>query len=1310
MSEQSQETKSIFHLFDETTKKFPNNAAIACDEHLLSYQDLEIQVNKLAYYLQLLNIDTDKPIIILLERSIYCFVSMLAIIKLGGTYVPIETEYPDERINMILDDVDYSLIITSDEQSSRENLNINNKKSFNIDKQLETLRNMPDSIAIKTSEVDPNKTCYIIYTSGSTGKPKGVEITYQNILHYVKAAQKQYEINYKDIIYQGFSLAFDASLEEIWMAFANGAKLTVATDKALRSGLDLHLFLNTNNVTVLSTVPSLLNNINEDIPSVRLLILGGEVCTPKIINKWHKENRRIFNTYGPTETTVVATALECFKNIEITIGKPLLGYEAIIIDEYNNLTNNIGELCIGGPSVAKGYVNRQDLTKQKFILDPRGSNKIFYKTGDKAEITKNGEIKFYGRIDDQVKIRGFRVELSEIEAVINDHPHVKQSIAVYNLDGDQQLTAYLIPEKNQQLDLNSIREYFKKTLPDYMNPNNIEIIKRAPLLPSGKIDKSKLPKPHTNNDKFTYVAPSNQLETVVTEIWEKIFNVNKISAKADFFYDLGGNSLLAAKAISEMRNIDEFRKISLGDLYNTPNIIDITKKFINSNKTENKKHHNYESTKTSSYKVPGWKHKLCGFAQFLGCLLHYSLYTWEFLIFYGIYLSISKFINNSTLNIFYTITLSVIAYPLITISITVLSKWVLVGRIKEGKHKLWGFYYFRWWLYSRIAQIQPVTARLTGTPLIRIYFLLLGAKIGKNCYINTQEIYAPDLLTIGDNTSIGTNTNLNGYCIEDGWLTIYPIKIGKNCYVGSECTIGKNVVMNDDSYLEHMSLIPDNMELYKNEFYAGSPCQKISIPEEHIINQNKQSNKDKETKFQQIKFSVLHLFALMILTLIHIAAYVPIAIGLGLIIKNKLDYFILFYAPLVGMLYVPIYLTVTVLIKRYMLRNIKPGTYSIFSITYLRQWIITKMLNSPEILLLGDSIFFPIFLRSLGAKIGKGVEFGDADALYPDFIHLDNESFVASGTFFAEPSVYKNQIKYNVAKINNRGFIGNLSLLPNGATIGKDSLLGAASITPYNNKAAAEKTSWLGSQAMFLPKREIIDIFTDDLKFKPSKKLKAMRCAIEFLRITLPFCLYTFYAFVFIQGFLWLKDQDFTTLILGISMLSIACSLGMVSFVIIMKWLLIGKIKPDMKPLWHSFIWKNDLILYWYDVIVLPLFLNFTLGTPFANIFWRSIGAKVGKKVMNESSTVSEADLITIGDYACINYKSNMLTHLYEDRIYKTSNINIGSNCNLGSGSMLLHDTIMQDGSTLGIKSLLMKGETLPKNTYWEGLPAQYRE
>lgn len=1333
MSDLIEEKLSVFDLFSNTARIFPNKIAISCDNHVLTYSELETQVNKLAHYLLLSNVNTDKPIIILLERSIYCYIAMLAIIKIGGTYVPIESEYPEERINLILEDVDYSLIITSNQQCERNSINIDNNKSFNISVEFascnsielpnnfhnnlslqkfghdSTASPMQDASSIefaKRSNVSPDKTCYIIYTSGSTGVPKGVEVTYQNIFHYINAAQKLYKITYQDIIYQGFSLAFDASLEEIWMAFANGAQLVVATNKALRAGLDLHLFLNEHKVTVLSTVPSLLNNINEDIPSIRLLILGGEVCTSKIISKWHNENRQIFNTYGPTETTVVATALECIKDSEITLGKPLHGYETVIIDENNNIINNVGELCIGGPSVAKGYVNRPELTKQKFINDPRGSNKIFYKTGDKAEITENGEIKFYGRIDDQVKIRGFRVELNEIEAIINKHTSVKQSIAAYNIDGDEQLTIYIIPEKHQDIDLNSLRKYFKENLADYMVPNNIEIIKKLPLLSSGKVDKSKLPKPKASNEDKNYVAPTNTLETQVVEIWKKVFNKDKISITANFFYDLGGNSLLAAKAISEMRNIEAFKTISLIDIYNTANISEITKVFTQTKKPDTKSDSNPDDT---AYIVPGWKHKLCGLGQFFGCVLQYSLYAWEFLIFYAIYLYVSKIIPNVTLSCLSTITLSILAYPFMQIFIVLASKWFLVGKIKEGKHKVWGFYYFRWWLYTRIIQNCNVNELLIGTPLIQIFYRLLGAKIGKNCYINTFQIYAPDLLTIGDNTSIGTKTSLNGYSIENGWLNIYPITIGKNCYLGSKCLLGKNTNMQDGSYLEHMSSVTDFSTLAKNEFYAGAPCRKITPPKEHFINQINNNTVNPAKNIKKFKYSILHIFSLMLLSLIHIGVYIPMGFGMYYIVTNKLYNWIPIFSILSPMICVPVYFLTTILIKNIIIRNIKPGTYSIYSMPYLRQWILTKMLNSPEILLLGDSAFFPMFLRKLNAKIGKNVEIGDSEELYPDFMHFSNNSFAASGAMFAEPSIYQGYIKYDIAKIGEHGFIGNNSLLPNGVVIGNKSLLGCESIAPYNNESATENTNWLGSPPIFLHKREQIDKFSDDLKFTPSKKLKYQRYGIEFLRIIFPSCLFLLSAFAFYIGFLWLENFSYMHLVIGLPLITIGCSLSMVLFFLGVKWILIGKYKPQIQPLWSTFIWKNDIILFWYDIIATPLYLNFTLGSPFANIYYRMAGTKVGKKTVIDSNKLDETDLISIGDYVYINSNCHLQTHLFEDRIYKISTINIESNCNLGTDSVVLYDTIMRSDSNLVAKSLLMKGETLPKNTYWEGIPAQYK-
>jgi amino acid adenylation domain-containing protein len=558
----------LHHFFEESVKNYPSNIALVCDNAFVSYQELENRSNQLAHYLHQQNITKGSIVGILLERSIECYVAILAVLKIGAAYVPIETDYPDDRINYIFSDLAFSAVLTSSYQLKQKKLNW--PTAFILDEMSETISAQPTNrITIAQSTQDYDNLCYIIYTSGSTGKPKGVEITHGNICHYVTVASTLYGMSEKDRVYQGFSLAFDASLEELWMAFANGAALIACTAKEVRSGLGLISFLKHHQVTVYSTVPTLLSTLEGSLPDLRLLILGGETCPPSLVKRWSRSGLRIMNTYGPTEATVIATYSECHPGKEISIGKPLAGYEIFIMDEHLQEVKNgeEGELCIAGPALARGYVNRPESTAEKFVWNPANNGQRLYRTGDLALKDVNGDLHFSGRIDDQIKLRGFRIELNEIETVIMGFTGVTQAVVSLQSLDQPLLVAYLRLDQTDVFNLDEFRTYLRSNLPDYMIPAIVEILESFPLLASGKVNRKELPKPTQVKSDKAYKAPVTELEQEITLVWEKVLDYNFISTDADFFYDLGGHSLLAAKTISNLRQIPKLKNISILDLY-----------------------------------------------------------------------------------------------------------------------------------------------------------------------------------------------------------------------------------------------------------------------------------------------------------------------------------------------------------------------------------------------------------------------------------------------------------------------------------------------------------------------------------------------------------------------------------------------------------------------------------------------------------------------------------------------------------------------------------------------------------------------
>lgn len=564
--------KTLVDLFEEQVNKTPDNIALVFEEQSLTYQELNQKANQLAHFLhQNYQIKPDTLIGICIERSLDMAIALLAVLKAGAAYVPIDSNYPEERIKYILENSKISLLLT---QSF-----INDKLSgffsefsgqlINLDRL--NFESFPcHNLALQSK---PNDLAYVIYTSGSTGQPKGVMVEHKGLCNLALVEIETFDVHPSSRVLQFASFSFDAFIWEVLMAWGGGATLYLGNKDNLMPGLPLVERLRDDAITHITLPPSALAVLPwENLPSLQTIIVAGEACSPELVKKW-SQGRNFFNGYGPTEGSVCTTIAKYTSFEEkITIGRPIPNVQVYILDSHlQPVSIGVpGELHIGGAGLARGYLDRPDLTAEKFIeVNLLGKIERIYKTGDLAKWQNDGNIEFLGRIDHQIKLRGFRIELGEIEAVLLKHPAVKEVIVnLHKTENNQQLVAYvtgeLIDDLSQQL-----KQHLKTHLPDYMIPSQIIRLDEFPLTPNGKIDRQALPHPNHESQSL-YEAPRNNIEQQLTEIWSLIVECEKISIH-DNFFDLGGHSILAIKLLNEIqKNFNQ--ELSLTSLFQNPTI------------------------------------------------------------------------------------------------------------------------------------------------------------------------------------------------------------------------------------------------------------------------------------------------------------------------------------------------------------------------------------------------------------------------------------------------------------------------------------------------------------------------------------------------------------------------------------------------------------------------------------------------------------------------------------------------------------------------------------------------------------------
>jgi amino acid adenylation domain-containing protein len=1345
----------LHHLFESQAEANPDRIALVCAGESLTYAELNEQADRLADQLRTEGVRTGSYVGIFMPRSIDLFVTMLATLKAGAAYVPIDPEYPADRVDYILSDCGVSALLTTSDLSKDLGISC---PIIHMDEDWDLER--PFDLTGEDREPTSDDPAYVIYTSGSTGRPKGVLIRHSNVCNFVRAEGRLFDIQPNDRVFQGFSVAFDASVEEMWLAFFAGATLVVGTHDMVHAGPSLAGILAEQGVTVLSCVPTLLSMMCEDIPSLRLLILGGEQCHQDLVARWWRPNLRIVNTYGPTEATVVATYADCIPGRPVTIGRPIPNYSAYVLDaNLQPVPIGIpGELHIGGPGIAVGYLNRPDLTAEKFIPNPflhgsppyqggvRGGSgtlaedqvptaPILYKTGDLVRYTAEGDIEFLGRIDAQVKLRGFRIELTEIESVLMQCPGVQTAVVSVREDipGIEQLVAYIMEDERTGSDECELKSALRSRLPAYMVPSIFVRLDSFPTLASGKVDRKRLPAPECSlpDEETTQVEGRTETECAVLTVWMKLFYPQTV-ALTDNFFDLGGHSLLAARMVSELRKNPGMGDVSMLDVYHHPTLESFAK-----NIEDGICHQNDDAAadnkSANDFRVPKLQFVLCSAAQAVGAYAVLGVFLLPWLLSYRAY-ELTRVDHSTLVSLLAAFGAALVIFPAMAIA-SIAGKWIIIGRYKPGKYPVWGAYYWRFWMARRLQGIIPMTY-LRGTPLLNIYCRLMGAKIGRNVYLGSHYQAAYDLLTIGDDSSIGLDAQITGYTIEDGMLTIGDVNIGERCFVGAKSVLHPDTVMCDDSLLEDQSMLPAGSAIPRGETWRGSPASAVPLLNKEglgefpaqvphlgkgglggvpsgipLLNKEGLGEVPGVSRGKIARTALYALGVLIFLPAIALIASLPAGVALIDLTTRFGPFHGILFSPVVAAGFAIMLMAEIAIIKRLIAGHVSPGRYQVNSLFHLRKWFVDAMMQMALELLhpLYATIYLPPWFRMLGAKLGRRVEISTVAHITPELLSIGAESFIADSACMGATRVHKGWLTMESTSIGRRTFIGNSALVPSGSQIGNESLIGVLS-TPPSNDVLDENpgTSWLGSPPVRLPNRQSSGSFPDEVTFNPPWHLYLIRGAIEFFRVTMPTALMMFVIAAVIHGSVALSHAvSLPILIAALPAVYIGACLIAIGIVVGIKWAVMGKYRPCTKPLWSSFVWRTEMVTAIHESFCAPMLLNLLQGTPFLAWYFRAMGSRIGKRVCMETTQITEFDLVNVGDDAELNLNCTIQTHLFEDRVMKCSNLHVGPKCSVGPMAVVLYDSEMQEGASLSGLSLLMKGENLPAWTKWHGIPAQ---
>ena len=1304
-------------IFRATVAKYPKATAIIEGDMRLTYAEVDKRSDQIAAELIRRGAGPGNVLGLYFTRGANLLLAQLGVTKTGATWLPFDSETPKDRIGTCLADCNaLALLVDEDVEARVDGLQqeiwsiSNNAFAQPLKKPLGKIKGLT-----------PNHNAYLIYTSGSTGTPKGIAITHQNICHYLRASNSIFGITNKDIMFQGCSAAFDLSMEEIWVPYLAGAALWVVTPEILADTENLPRRMREAGVTAIDTVPTLLGIFAEDVESIRIMIVGGEACPPSLVDRYAKPGRRIFNSYGPTETTVVATIAELEKGEPVTIGTPIPNYTAYVVDD--NLQpvakGQQGELLIGGPGVAAGYFGQPALTAQKFIANPfnkKGIDPILYRSGDGVSIGDDGQIHFHGRIDDQVKIRGFRVELGEIETAIGEEPGIEHAAVVLRKDaGIDRLVAFIAPRKDTKPDIAAIKDSLRKRLPPYMVPAAFEIVAEVPRLTSGKIDRKSLrnvPLASTMAGADQSEAGHNAVEDVLIAAAKETFPGQAITRDADFFTDMGGHSLLAAQFISKVRLSPVGQMITLQDVYNGRSVAGMGKLLVDRGALDAA---DESANHAAPLRAPFARRFWCGAAQALALPVLLSLQAAPW---FAIFIAYSAFSSDDA-SAASDIDEVFLTFMMVTIAEYIavpLLKLLIMPRTKAGVYPLWGVYFFRNWLVQRLLPLIHFKW-MQGTPVIRFFLRVLGAKVGKDAHIDLIVAGAIDLITIGDHASLGGKLNINNTRAVGDKYIIGPVVIGNDVIIGSSCVIENDVIIGDGSELADLTSVVAGTRIPAYEYWAGSPARKVrdidpaSLPEP--------AEASSATRHLQTAFYTLMLIVIPPLSIVPIiptfyaldwmdqASTDWLAATFGFSNANSNWYYFLLALP-ASFVMVILSCLLIVAIRWIVLPSLKPGRYSVFSGLYIRKWVVALTIEVmlDSVYTIFATIYMRTWYRLLGTKIGPGSEISTNLAGRYDLVEIGAGNFIADDVQLGGENIHRNWMELGTIKTGDKVFIGNEAVVPLNYSVESGALIGVKSAPPAGGTVKAAEI-WFGSPSIQMPVRQT---FNADIAatFKPTRWMMWGRALFEAFNISVPTALFITLASygmeVVVQP---VTEGSWTIAFLYSVLVVLVIDFIQIALAVVAKWTLMGRYRPTIKPMWSWWAIRTEAVSVMFWGMAGKSIMDEMRGTPFLPWVLRAFGTKIGKGVYMDMDDITEFDCVTIGDYANLNALCALQTHLYEDRLMKVGRIKVGNDVTIGAGSIVLYDTEIGNNTHVGPLTLVMKGEKLPANSAWIGSPAQ---
>lgn len=1267
--------RTLIDVLHATAARHPDADAIDDGAEVLTYAELLADIDGGVAWLAEHGIGRGDRVGIRMPsggRSLYT--AILTVLAAGAAYVPVDAEDPDERADLVFTEAQVAAVFT--------------------ERGLVRGPGAPRGLPAAAPGTDDD--AWIIFTSGSTGTPKGVAVTHRSAAAFVDAEAQLFctevPIGPGDRVLAGLSVAFDASCEEMWLAWRHGACLVPAPRSLVRSGVDLGPWLVARDVTVVSTVPTLAALWPvEALEAVRLLIFGGEACPQELAERLASgpdgAGREVWNTYGPTEATVVACAARLDGTGPVRIGLPLAGWDLAVLDADGDPVGDgeVGELVIGGVGLARYLDVEKDA--ERYAPVPTLGWGRGYRSGDLVRSEPEGLI-FCGRADDQVKVGGRRIELGEVDAALLALPGVSGGAAAVrrSATGTPLLIGYLA-SADPRFDLPAARAALVRALPAALVPRLVRV-DELPTRTSGKVDRDALPWP-------VGAEPDSGAELAGTlgwlaGLWRDVLGAvggDVADPQADFFA-LGGGSLQAAQLVAALRG--RHPQLTVADLYDHPRLGSLAEFLGDRDDLDPAEG---TAPRTVAPMPVGAQAAQVAAALPLATLTGCAWVTWLALL------------NNVAAALHPAPWLVVVDWraviaafvvfvtPLGRMGIAVAGARLLLRGLAPGSYRRGGPEHLRVWLAERLAAASGAE-NLAGAPWLVYYARALGNRVGKGVDLHSAPPVT-GMLTLGHRCSIEPEVDLCGHWIDGDVFHVGPITVGNDATIGSRTTLlpGAAVGKNAD-------VAPGSGVIGKvrgDQHWTGSPAAKSGRAHHPWPAQRPP---------RRPAWVAAYGLTSLLLSGLPLAA---LGAGLAVLGAAARDAATLSAALAAAAPWIPVaalaalggYAALTVIGVQMCSIGLRAGYHPVRSRTGWQLWATERLMDAARDYLfpLYASLLTPAWLRLLGARIGRGTEISTV-LLTPKFTTVADGAFLADDTMVACYELGGGWIHVAPAEIGSRAFLGNSGITQPGRRVPDDALVAVLSAAPRKAKTGS---SWLGSPPVRLRRRA--DESDAEHTFDPPARLRLMRAVVETCRLV-PVVV-SFTIGVGVLGVLqWAATRfGYGLAAAGGGVVLLAAGAVAGGTAVAAKWLVVGRIRAVQHPLWSSFVWRNEVSDTFVETVAAPWFARAASGTPVMNLWLRALGAKIGRGVWCESYWLPEADLVELGRGATVNRGCVVQTHLFHDRIMRMDTVVLEAGATLGPHCVALPAARLGAGATVGPASLVMRGDEVPASSRWLGNP-----